>query len=386
MRFCLSSLFLVVSLFLLCPGQTAPTAVPVWGFFAHKLINKMAVFTLPQNLLQLYKPHLHYISEHAVDPDKRRFILKNEAERHYVDIDHWDAFPFDAVPRSIESAILKYGKLITISNLGDTTFHEHELLYSMELYQRVIKQDRYSSEIAIPDSIKIQQDEKAVFLNEFVDYGVLPYFFQDHYQNLVRAYSSGSLQRILKVSADIGHYLGDAHVPLHTTENYNGQLTNQIGIHAFWESRLPELFAESNYDFLVGKASYIEDVESFIWDIVLTAHGHLDEVLRFEKELSAAIDPDKQYCFSDRNNRTIWTQCPEFAEAYHLALDGMVEQQMQATIIALGSVWFSAWIDAGQPDLSLITDDRDAENINIQRERLDKAFLQSKSYGRPHTN
>lgn len=346
----------------------------------------MAVFTLPQNLLQLYKPHLHYISEHAVDPDKRRFILKNEAERHYVDIDHWDAFPFDAVPRSIESAILKYGKLITISNLGDTTFHEHELLYSMELYQRVIKQDRYSSEIAIPDSIKIQQDEKAVFLNEFVDYGVLPYFFQDHYQNLVRAYSSGSLQRILKVSADIGHYLGDAHVPLHTTENYNGQLTNQIGIHAFWESRLPELFAESNYDFLVGKASYIEDVESFIWDIVLTAHGHLDEVLRFEKELSAAIDPDKQYCFSDRNNRTIWTQCPEFAEAYHLALDGMVEQQMQATIIALGSVWFSAWIDAGQPDLSLITDDRDAENINIQRERLDKAFLQSKSYGRPHTN
>ena len=59
------------------------------------------------------------------------------------------------------------------------------------------------------------------------------------------------LQRILRISAEIGHYIGDAHVPLHTTENYNGQLSGQEGIHAFWESRLPEMFSDE-FDFFVG--------------------------------------------------------------------------------------------------------------------------------------
>ncbi|MBL0103970.1 MAG: hypothetical protein IPP51_09590 [Bacteroidetes bacterium] len=44
---------------------------------------------------------------------------------------------------------------------------------------------------------------------------------------------------ILYYSANIGHYVADAHVPLHCTENYNGQMTGQSGIHGFWESRLP---------------------------------------------------------------------------------------------------------------------------------------------------
>ena len=43
----------------------------------------------------------------------------------------------------------------------------------------------------------------------------------------------------------------------HTTENYNGQFTNQKGIHGFWESRIPELFYDE-YDFITGKAKYID--------------------------------------------------------------------------------------------------------------------------------
>ena len=49
------------------------------------------------------------------------------------------------------------------------------------------------------------------------------------------------------------YYVGDAHVPLHTTENYNGKMTGQKGIHGFWESRLPEINAD-NYNFFVLKA------------------------------------------------------------------------------------------------------------------------------------
>jgi len=76
--------------------------------------------------------------------------------------------------------------------------------------------------------------------------------------------------------------LADANVPLHTTSNYDGQQTGQIGIHAFWESRcrsciLPE------YDFLVGKAAYLRNVQLAAWEAVANAHQATDSVLHFEK-------------------------------------------------------------------------------------------------------
>lgn len=70
-------------------------------------------------------------------------------------------------------------------------------------------------------------------------YGIVTWHIQTVYNRLVKAFENHDVDCILKNSADLGHYVSDAHVPLHTTENYNGQLTGQKGIHAFWESRLP---------------------------------------------------------------------------------------------------------------------------------------------------
>ena len=60
-----------------------------WGFFGHKKINRMAVFTLPPEMIKFYKKNIEYITEHAVDPDKRRYAVEGEAPRHYIDIDHY---------------------------------------------------------------------------------------------------------------------------------------------------------------------------------------------------------------------------------------------------------------------------------------------------------
>jgi hypothetical protein len=66
-------------------------------------------------------------------------------------------------------------------------------------------------------------------------------------QRLTNAFREKDQARILKLSAEIGHYVADAHVPLHASTNHNGQLTGQEGIHAFWESRIPELLAEKEW-------------------------------------------------------------------------------------------------------------------------------------------
>jgi len=53
-----------------------------WGFYAHKRVNRYAVFTLPEELVGFYKKHINHLIEHAVDADKRRYVIKEDARGH----------------------------------------------------------------------------------------------------------------------------------------------------------------------------------------------------------------------------------------------------------------------------------------------------------------
>ena len=267
-----------------------------WGFYAHKRVNRYAVFTLPEELVGFYKKHIDHLTEHAVDADKRRYAIKEEAPRHYIDIDHYGENPFEIMPRKWTDAVEKFSE--------DT----------------------------------------------LIAYGIVPWHIQTVYNRLVRAFEEKNIDYILKNSADLGHYVSDAHVPLHTTENYNGQLTNQKGIHAFWESRMPELFAD-DYDYLVGTAEYQYSVLDVAWQAVESSFNSLDSVLLFEKELSREFEQDKQYSYEKRGTKTIKVKSADYSLAYHTKLDGMVERRLRLSIIAIGNLWYSAWVDAGQPIL-----------------------------------
>lgn len=267
-----------------------------WGFWAHQRINRLAVFTLPPEMFGLYKEHLEFLTEHAVDPDKRRYAVDGEAAHHYIDVDHYGQYPFAEVPRSWDEAVAKY--------TADT----------LEAY------------------------------------GVIPYHLPTVVYQLRKAFEEKDLIRIMKLSADLGHYVGDAHVPLHTTVNYNGQLTGQKGIHGFWESRLPELFAPG-YDLFVGRAYYIEDLGEAAWQAVLESHLALDSVLRMEKELSLQFPDDKKYGYESRNQVVVRTYSREYSAAYHQRLSGMVERRMRLSVRRVGAFWYSAWKMAGSPDL-----------------------------------
>ena len=81
-----------------------------WGFFAHKKINYYAVFLLPPQMMVLYKSNIDFITEHAVDPDKRRYAVSAEGPRHYIDIDHYGKYPYDSLPRKWKDAVAKYSE------------------------------------------------------------------------------------------------------------------------------------------------------------------------------------------------------------------------------------------------------------------------------------
>ncbi len=286
----------IIITFLLCI-ITAKTAHAPWGFWAHERINKMALFTLPEELFGFYKPHIAYIEEHAVDPDKRRYAIDEEAPRHYIDLDHYGEYPFITLPRRWNEAVIKF---------SEDTLYEH---------------------------------------------GIVPWHCELMMYRLTTAFKEMDANYILKMSAEIGHYIADANVPLHCTENYNGQLTNQIGIHGFWESRIPELIGE-NYDYLVGKAEYIPDVHDKLWEIVLQSHLMVDSVLSFEAQLNSEFPSDRKYSYETRGESTVRVYSAEYTLAYNQLLNNMVERRMRETIITLGSFWLTAWINAGRPNLT----------------------------------
>ncbi len=376
---------------------------PEWGFFGHKRINRLAVFTLPQEMLVLYKPSIEYITEHAVDPDKRRYATKHEAVRHYIDIDQWGTHPFKGVPREFEGALMTFAEVRGITSSGDTIKAiwkdlpngrrldtKHKGLSKMrfvdfkEFFSREIMPQYYDGPYFLADGLNqffgSNTFSSVVVYDRFSEHGILPYNLIDYQKKLTQAFEYQDVNRILRLSAEIGHYIGDAHVPLHTTTNYNGQLTDQLGIHGFWESRIPELFADESFDYFVGKAQLIENLPDFFWSMVLESHSLVDSVLNIEKRLSLSFPADRQYCFEDRNYINISQPCPEYAAAYSVAMEGMVEKRFRASIHAIGSSWYTAWYQAGQPDLSLI-EDRSMVTVS---DSLDQLKEGGRYYGRQH--
>ena len=301
-----------------------------WGFYAHRKINYYAVFLLPPEMMVLYKPNIDFIMEHAVDPDKRRYAIAEEGPRHYIDIDHYGKYPYDSLPRKWNDAVAKYSE----------------------------------------DS-----------LNAF---GIVPWWLQTMLSRLTNAFKEKNQAKILKLSAEIGHYIADSHVPLHASSNHNGQYTDQKGIHGFWESRIPELLAEKDWDFFIGKAEHIKNPADFIWKRILESAAASDTVLKYEKELSRSFPADQKYSFEDRNGITIRQYSSSFSKAYNERLNGMVERRMRQSIFAVASFWYTAWVNAGQPDLTHLTNKEFSADDLKEFETLNNSWKSGALKGREH--
>jgi len=310
---------IVLGFIFLLPKQKSQS----WGFYGHKRINRMAVFTLPPEMVTFYKQHIEFVTNHAVDPDKRRYGVEGEAPRHYIDIDHYGEHAFDSVPKFWKAAIEKYSE--------DT----------------------------------------------LMAYGIVPWQIEKHYYKLLNAFKDENLDRILSYSADLGHYIADAHVPLHTTENYNGQLTGQRGIHGFWESRIPELKAQ-DYDYFVGRAKYIDSPLKAAWKVVYDSHMAVDSVLKFEAILNSKFPEDQKYAYENRGSAMMKVYSLEYTNRYDLMIKGQVERRMRESITMVGSLWYTAWVNAGKPNLEKLGQKDVSDSLKKQMELEEKLYLEQK--------
>ncbi len=277
---------------LFCPAHTYG-----WGFYAHERINELAVHLLPPGMQSLFRSQSHYLKTHSTDPDKRRYAIKEEGARHYIDLDKYGVYPFDSLPRDWKLAVARY---------TEDTLQKH---------------------------------------------GIVPWWLETMMGRLIKSFREKDIPRILQQSAEIGHYLSDAHVPLHACSNHNGQFSGQRGIHGLWESRIPELLADTKWNFWIGKAVFIERSSEYFWSRILESANASDSVLHLEKILNEQTDPAKKYAFEERKGKLLRQYASSYAKDYDSMLSGMVERRMRLSILSVASIWYTCWVLAGQPDL-----------------------------------
>ena len=169
----------------------APSTASAWGFEAHKFIVARAIDILPEPLRPFFEANRAFIVERSIDPDLwRNAGFTEEPPNHFLDFDAYGPYPFKDLPRDYDEALKKHG-IDKLKQNGLVPWRTHEIAGRLiRGFEALHKNGQYA-----------QSDIR---------------FF----------------------SAIIGHYVADAHVPLHAVLNYNGQLTGQTGIHNRWEDEL----------------------------------------------------------------------------------------------------------------------------------------------------
>jgi len=266
-----------------------PSSVSAWGFEAHKFIADRMIALLPAELKPLFEKRRDFIVERAIDPDLWRNVgWEEEPPNHFLDMDFaaFGPYPFEALPRDYDKAVQKFGK----------------------------------------DTIHTQ--------------GLLPWRTQEFYGRLQREFESlkqkdipgYALDNIALYAAGLTHYVSDGHVPLHAVVNYNGQLTNQAGLHSRWEA---ELF-ERNRDKLKIAPVAIKPVtgpRDFMFETLLASNRAAPNVLESDSKAAAGRE------FYD----------DAYFEAFGAGTLPVLEKRLNESIASVAAMITGAWESAGRP-------------------------------------
>lgn len=284
-----------------------------WGFLVHRTIHQLAVYELPSEIRPFFYKNLERLVADAPRPDERRNSDSTEAPKHFIDLEMYGENAGYTMPFDWGKAIKQYSK----------------------------------------DSLE--------------KYGYVPYHVMYMKMKLTDAFKQKNKDSILFYAADIGHYIGDAHVPLHTTVNYDGQLTNQKGLHSLWESMIPELEIDQYQLYSSHKATYLKDPATAIWKAVRTGFAMVPEMLAKETEVSKNFTEATKYRVQIRRGRESKSYSTEFAKAYAASLKPSINQRLLQSADLIADFWYTAWVDAGKPDLKSINtqwNEQDQQQLN----------------------
>jgi hypothetical protein len=233
----------------------APIDALAWGSRTHEIINRRAVDRLPEPARSAWAPLAAKLGAHANDADRRKMSVPGERTRHFIDLDVYEAHPFDGVSR-----------------------------------------DRAALEKARG--------------REFVErWGVVPWAIEECYRAVVFSLREGDWASAGAWAADLGHYVADSHQPLHCTKNYDGQNTGNDGIHLRFEvTMMDRNLQESMLGESGGPSPVPDGPVEMCFDWMAEAYVGLEPILSADSA-ARTLDPG----FGDAYYEALWTGTREVA-------------------------------------------------------------------------
>jgi hypothetical protein len=251
-----------------------------WGPSAHRLVNSWAVETLPPEIRSFFESNRQFLIEHANDPAEWMTKDRYERKRHYLYLDKYGMFPYLDLPHSFQRAVEKFG------------------------------------------SGKINRD------------GVLPWQIGEYSLRLTNALKAQDWSEAKLDAAILAHYVADAHDPLHTTSNYDGQLTGQAGLAVRFGTSLIDRY-QAFFIFRPVPAAKIDDPTEYAFQAVLEANTWVNQVILLDRRAVEA--------FRDFND--------DYFDRFYSQIGSTVVRELNGAAHDTGSYWYTAWLNAGRPSL-----------------------------------
>ena len=387
------STFISLSVYAILIACYAPQVFP-WGSNAHELMTDAACDSLPPEISPFFDKHRQKLAYHSNDPDRwRRELLFRIGLKYKKDLNsgqvtedlrqvfeaHGVEFPQN-VPVSLRGKDRRW--FITIGEQEYPIRKEEDKIYLLEDKADVFE-DRSAEPVLLGSEgdthFVLDTKEKLLSLTSlnvyktgdpaegprhFLDidiYGPYPFVelphdydeavakfgvedvtkrglatwrIADYTQLLSEAMKSGDAEKVVGAAGALAHYIEDIHMPLHVVKNYNGQLTNQHGVHQRFEDDMVDAYAEQIH--LSPKmASEIEDPLEYAFDIVLDSYVYADNLLHADRRAKLGED----------------TYGTSYLEKFFRFSGWIAVQRMNDAATATASYWYTAWLRAGKPEL-----------------------------------
>ncbi len=256
-----------------------------WGAPTHKVINREAVKHLPSSM-SLFLNNAQRISDSAVVADNRKSFDPTEQYKHFIDIDDYAEFKTGTLSHNIDSLIAKYGS------------------------------------------------------SKVTSIGVVPWAIVSSLDSLTQTLRRGDSTKALQFAADLGHYVGDAHQPLHVTSNYDGVYTGNKGIHSRYESSMMGTYL-SQIIVTQDQVHFIDKPVDFAFDYIAHGNGLVDSILRADNDAKAAAGGSTS---GSVYYATLWGKT-----------GAMTKVQIQTATVDLACLWFTAAVNAGLISLTSVS-------------------------------
>jgi hypothetical protein len=195
-----------------------------WGKNGHRLVVTKAIDTLPQEIRPFFESNRGLLSQHVTDPLDA--MAKSPAERHnhFILLDKYGRFPFEALPRDYKAAVTKFGKPKLDVN------------------------------------------------------GLLPWQIGVYSEKLTEAMKAGKWDEARLDAAILANYVAEAHDPFNTTDNFDGHLSAQLGVNERFGTTLIDRYS-SFFPMRPNDAIFINDPTDHAFEACLSSHSWLETIL-----------------------------------------------------------------------------------------------------------